>query len=155
MSKYRGIAFGVTQGQRSPKKLQPPADFGRKAIELAESVGRTEQDILRATKYDSKKTLDRLIKGEGSMHFAVAVLQALQSWGADVSKLPSLEVGGVVPGIENASEWVQEWARLGRKLWATASDEKLAVEMDRLRKLVEAAELMAEGTDKIKPLKRP
>lgn len=153
MSKYRGIAFGVTQGQRSPKKAQPPADFGRKAIELAASVGRTEQDLLRAAKYDSKKTLDRLIRGEGSMHFAAAVLQALQSFGADVSKLPPLDLG--VPGIENQSEWVQEWAQLGRKLWATATDEKLAYEMDRLRKLVEAAELMAEGTEPIKTIKRP
>lgn len=153
MSKYRGIAFGVTQGQRSPRKAQPPADFGRKAIELAASVGKTEQDILRAAKYDSKKTLDRLIKGEGSMHFAAAVLQALQGFGADVSKLPPLDLG--VPGIEHASEWVQEWAQLGKKLWATASDEKLKYEMDRLRELVRAAELMAEGTDKVKTLKRP
>lgn len=142
----------MTQRQRSPKELQPPADFGRRALELAESVGRTKQDILRATKYDSMKTLDRLIKGDGSMHFAVAVLQALQGWDADVSQLPPLEVG--VPGLENASEWVQEWAQLGRKLWATASDEKLAYEMNRLRELVRAAELMAEGTDRIKTLKR-
>lgn len=153
MSNFRGIASGVTQRQRSPKELQPPADFGRRALELAESVGRTKQDLLRATKYDSMKTLDRLIKGDGSMHFAAAVLQALQGWGVDVSQLPPLEVG--VPDMENASEWVQEWSRLGRKFWATATDEKLSFEMERFRKLVDAAELMAEGTGKVKTLKRP
>lgn len=153
MSKYRGIAFGVMQGQRSTKKLQPPADFGRKAIALAESVGRTEQDILRAAKYDSRKTMDRLIRGDGSMKFAVAVLEALQGFGADVSTLPPLEVG--VPALDNASEWVQEWAQLGRKLWTLAGDEKLDFEMTRLRELVHAHEVVAEGTGKVKTLKRP
>ncbi len=143
----------MTQGQRPAKELKPPTDFGRKAVELAESVGKTKQDILRATKYDSMKTLDRLIGGDGSMLFAFAVLQALQSWGADVSRLPSLEIA--VPGVENAGDWVQEWAALGKELWRLASDEKLTFELNRLRELVHAHRLVAEGTDKVKTLKRP
>ncbi|HEU4727637.1 MAG TPA: hypothetical protein VFT22_07105 [Kofleriaceae bacterium] len=130
--------------QRSPKELQPPADFGRKALELAESVGKTKQDLLKATRYDSMKTLDRLIQGDGSVKFAAAVVQALRSWGADVSQLPRVEMGALP--VEGTSEWVQEWADLGRQLYGMAPDEKLDFELERLRELVRAIKIVAEGT---------
>lgn len=142
MSIFKGISSGVADARRSKKELQqPPAGFGRAAVELAASVGRTKQDLIRAAGRENMKTLDRLVRDEGSLLFAYAVKKALKEWGADLSKLPSLDDGN---GPEE--EWLRESIELGRQLHRLASDERYQFEVDRILEVIRAHELVAEGT---------
>lgn len=106
-------------------------------------MDKTQQDLLEATKYDSK-TLTRLVNGNGSLLSALAVKRTLKDWGADVSMLPSLDEGGG----GSMEEWEREWIELGRQLHRLASDQRFDVEVDRIRDVIRAHELVAEGTDK-------
>lgn len=142
MTTLRRLAWGVASPRRSkPDAYKPPAEFGQRAIELCRAAGKTPEDLVRAVGYESKKTLDRLAKGEGSLEFALAIRDELQAWGADVAMLPSLGVEGL-----RMEPWEREWLDLGRRLHRLASDERFAVEKDRLRELIRAHELVAEGT---------
>lgn len=97
---------------------------------------------MRAAKYKDPKTLWRLERGEGSYLSAVAARRALRGWGIDLSSLPSLDDDG-----DPQEEWQREWMELGRQLHRLASDERFAVEVDRIREVIQLHEL-AEGTDK-------
>lgn len=141
MSNSREIPFGVTT--KSSKPPQPSAEFGRRALELATSLGKTRQDLVRATSRDMK-TLDRLVRGEGSLLYAYRVLAVLRDWGADVSTLPSLERGE--PPLE---DWLREWIDLGRRLHDLASEERYLVEVRRIADVIRAHELVAEGTGEL------
>lgn len=144
MSHLRRIACTVTSPRRPrPESYKPPAEFGQRAIELTKAIGKTPEDLVHAVGYESKKTLDRLAKGEGSLEFALAIRDQLQDWGADVSTLPPL-------GVERAGAplepWEREWLQLGRSLRDLASDERFEVEHQRIREVIRAHEIVAEGT---------
>ena len=146
MSDVRRIALGVSNPRRSrPEPYKPPAEFGQRVIETCKAIGKTQEDLVRAAGYESKKTLERLARGEGSLEFALAIRDQLQVWGVDVSTLPSL---GVDSGksVEPREQWEREWMQLGRALYKLASDERFEVEKQRLRDLIRAHELVAEGT---------
>lgn len=112
-------------------------------------MGKTQQDLLKATNYDPK-TLTRLAAGSGSLLSALAVKRVLKDWGADVSILPSLDEAGGEP----MEEWEREWRELGRQLYRLASEQRMRVEVDRIRDVIRAHELVAEGTDKF-PRRKP
>jgi len=144
MSGYSGIAC-VVSNPRRPKQapVQPPAEFGRLAVDLARSVKKSPKDLVRAAGRESMKTLDRLIKGEGSLHFAHDIRRVLKEWGADVSVLPSLDEESN-PALE---EWEREWLDLGRSLRRVANDRRFQFELNRIRDVIRAHEVVAEGTD--------
>lgn len=147
MSSIRRIAWGVTSPRRSKQDAyKPPAEFGQRAIDLCRAAGKTPEDLVRAVGYESRKTLDRLAKGEGSLEFALVIRDQLRAWGADVSMLPPLGVEGL-----KLETWELEWLEIGRRLHRLASDERFSVEKDKLRELIRAHELVAEGTA---PLRR-
>jgi len=86
----------------------------------------------------------RLLRGDGSMLFAIAVKKALKGWGLDVSQLPPIEEDAPAGGAEE--EWLQEWVELGKELHRLANEDRFEVEVARIRKVIEAHELVAEGT---------
>lgn len=138
--------MGVSNPRRlRPEPYKPPAEFGQRVIETCKAIGKTPEELVRAAGYESKKTLERLAKGEGSLEFALAIRGQLQAWGVDVSTLPSL---GVDHGksTEPREAWEREWMQLGRQLYKLASDERFEVEKQRLRDLIRAHEMVAEGT---------
>lgn len=110
---------------------------------MAASIGKTKHDILEAAHYSGVSTIDRLIRGDGSMLAAIAAKKVLKGWGLDVSKLPPLDETGSDESIE---DWEREWAELGKQLHRLASEERYEVEVARIRKVIEAHELVAEGT---------
>jgi hypothetical protein len=136
-----------------PEPYKPPAEFGQQVIETCKAIGKTPEDLVRAAGYESKKTLERLAKGEGSLEFALAIRDQLQAWGVDTSTLPSLGVdrSGFT---EPREQWEREWMQLGRQLYKLASDERFEVEKQRLRELIRAHELVAEGTGTV-PKRQP
>lgn len=115
-------------------------------VELTEAAGRSRQDLCDAAGYDSAKTIDRLARGEGSLAFALAAKRVLRSWGADVSRLPTLDEDG-----DQGDERVREWVELGKRLRQLANDDRFDAELARVQKVIEAHELVAEGTGKHKP----
>jgi len=84
------------------------------------------------------------MRGRGSLHFAIAVRDTLGEWGADISLLPSLLPDDV---SEPGEEWLREWIRLIRALRRMATDQKWDYEIERMRRIVAALELVTEGTD--------
>lgn len=96
---------------RKKEPTRPPQGFGDAVLRLANSVGKTKADILRATG-KQERTFGRLNEGRGSLIFAHSVVRVLKSWGADVSKLPGLDetVGA------NFEPWMQQWIEVGERL---------------------------------------
>jgi hypothetical protein len=103
--------------------------------------------LYRAAGYDNRKTLDRLVNGNGTYLSAIAVKKALKGWGVDVSKLPPLDDDREhAAGEPVEEEWLREWIELGRELRTVANEDRFEFEVRKLRKLIEAHELVAEGT---------
>lgn len=98
----------------------------------------------------STSTLKRLLRGDGSMLSARAVKDTLRSWGVDVSTLPPIDADESGDADGPADPALREGLALVRRLWQLASDEKFRIEVERLRDLVRAHELVAEGTGQIK-----
>ncbi len=150
MTGYRGVAWVVPTKQRSKREAhEPPPEFGRRAVELAATIGKTREDILRATGRSGESTIARLVRGDGSMFFALAVKKALRGWGLDVSKLPSLgeeDEEGAAGSLGSTEEWLREWIELGERLHQVASEKRFQVEIERVRQVIRAHELVAEGT---------
>lgn len=126
----------------------PPASFGKQAVRLAQSIGKTRDDLIYATG-KSERTLYRLEAGDGSLGFAISVRETLRQWGADVSTLPPL----VPDDVELSEEWLALWTDLIKRLHALAADDKFDYETKRMIDLVEAHEKVAEGTGRF-PRKR-
>lgn len=141
----------VTDKHRARAKPRPSAEWGRRAVELAASIGKSKQDLARESGYTGgpkDPTIDRLVRGEGSLLLAYAVRRTLKNWGLDVSLLPALDED------EDMPDWKREWIELGERLWQLASDERFQVEIDRIRDVIRAHELVAEGTgqqNKLRP----
>ena len=133
----------MASSRRTKEPYKPPAAFGQQAIELCKGIGKTLEDLVRAVGYESKKTLERLARGEGSLEFALAIRDQLEEWGADVSTLPAL-------GVERAGalleDWEREWLELGRQLRQLASDAKFSEVTDGIKDLIEAHEKVAVGS---------
>lgn len=121
---------------------KPPAEFGQQAIEITKALGKTPDDLVRAVGYESKKTLERLARGEGSLEFALAIRDQLEKWGADVSLLPALGVESSAP----VEQWEREWVQIGKQLHRLANPEKFQEVVDTLRDLIESHEKIAVGT---------
>lgn len=117
--------------------------FGQRVFELAAELGKTKQDVMRATNA-SQSTIDRLARGNGSMRFALSVKKVLKDWGADMSKVPPLDEDAMNGPID---EWMREWIAVGERLHELASEKRFQVEVDRVRDVIRAHELVAEGTD--------
>lgn len=137
----------VSSSRSSGKPSLPPAAFGRSAVRLAQSVGKTRDDLIAATG-KSERTFYRLEAGDGSLQLAIAVRQILRSWGADVSELPSLVDGD--DAAETQDEWLATWVDLIKRLHALASDETFERETENMTKLVEAHEYIAKGSGTFK-----
>ena len=145
MSRLHEIASAVANIRRSkPDQPRPPAEFGQRAIEIAEQLGKSRQELASAIGYDDPKTLYRLARGDGSIKAALAVRAVLVKWGADVSSLPAIVDGEA--DVEPAELWEREWAELGRELHRLASDERFQVEVDRIRDVIRSHKIVAEGT---------
>jgi hypothetical protein len=135
----------VPQGRRAKREPhRPSAEFGKGVVALLAELGKSREDLLRATKYSGTSTIERLTRGEGSMLFAIHAKRALKEWGADVGKLPPLD--DAEDGGEPLEEWQREWRELGERLHQLASDKRFQVEVDRIREVIRAHELVAEGT---------
>lgn len=131
----------MTEKQRS--KPRPSAEWGRRAVDLAASIGKTKQDLARESGYTGgpkDPTIDRLMRGQGSLALAYAVRRTLKNWGLDVSKLPTLD------DDEDLPEWKREWIALGDRLWQLADEKRFQVEIDHIRAVIHAHEVVAEGT---------
>ena len=142
MSIFSGLPWGVTEKQQrsKPEPGRPSAEWGRQAVELAATIGKTRKDIEKHTGRDSK-TIERLVGGKGSLVMAHAVLDALRDWGLDASKLPPLDDSAaivVAPGL-------REWLALGERLLSLATPKRFAAEVSRVRDVVRAYEIVVEG----------
>ncbi len=133
------------RSEREPHRVS--AGFGQRAVELAASVGKTKQDLMEAADL-SLSTINRLIRGDGSPLSAIQIKNVLRSWGVDVSSLPSVDADD--EGPEPMEDSLREGVELVKRLYHFASDEKYRYEVDRLRRIVDAFELIAEGTDEHK-----
>jgi hypothetical protein len=149
MTESRGVTCAVPERSPARQKARPSAEWGRRAVELAAAIGKSKQELARAAGYTGgpkDPTIDRLVRGQGSLLLAFAVRRALKDWGIDVSVLPPLEGdSSLLP------DWQQEWNELGEQLHRVATPERFQVEVDRVRKVVEAHELVAEGTGTVRP----
>lgn len=133
----------MTTPRRSKfEPYKPPAEFGQRVLETLQTINRSPEELVRAAGYESKKTLDRLAKGEGSLEFALAIRDQLQAWGADVATLPSLGVERDVP----MEPWEVEWLELGRGLHRLASDAKFREVVDAVAGLIESHKDTALGS---------
>lgn len=134
-----------TKHRSKPERKRPSADWGHQAVALAELAGKTKHDLAAAAGYygDYKsRTIDRLLRGEGSMLTAYAVLGALRQWGLDTSKLPPLdEEHADVP------DSLREWLALGERLHSLTPPQRFNQELDRVRQLVRAHELCVGEDD--------
>lgn len=148
MTESRGVTCAVTERTTNRSKARPSGEWGKRAVELATAIGKSKQDLARAAGYTGGPkdvTIDRLMRGQGSMLLAFAVKRALKDWGIDVSLLPPLD------GEESAlPDWQREWNELGERLRQVASPERFQVEVDRVIKVIEAHELVAEGTGNLR-----
>lgn len=148
--KDHGVASAVVDKRRSENEPhRVSADFGQRALELADEVGKTRQDLINAA--GSVSTFNRLLRGDGSPLSAIKVKNALRAWGADVTSLPAIDADD---GTHAAEEPLREGFELLRRLYQLADDAKFRYELDRLHKIIDAYKLIAEGTDKLKP-RRP
>lgn len=142
----------------SPKRskfepYKPPAEFGQRVLERLKTLGKTPEELVHAAGYESRKTLERLARGEGSLEFALAIRDQLQAWGEDVSDL-ALAVDGAGAALE---QWERDWLQLGRELRRLASDERFQLQVDEIKDLIEAHEKVsrvAKGTDTIPTRRR-
>lgn len=148
MTGYREVASSVPEKQRSkPAPRRPSADFGRIAVELAASVGKNKQDLAKAagrTGGPKDATINRLARGEGSLALAIDVRDALERWGADISKLPALPVGE--DSLESMPDRLRAWVSTGEELLDVASPERFDVELERVREVIRAHHIVADGT---------
>lgn len=96
-------------------------------------------------------TIDRLVRGDGSIDSAFHAQRVLKSWSLDISQLPALPYAGPAEG-ETLEPWEQEGLGLLRELRANASQAKWDYEMDRLRDLNDAFRKVAEGTVEPRPV---
>lgn len=122
---------------------KPPAEFGQRVRELTKMIGKTPEELVRAVGYSSKKTLDRLARGEGSIEFALAIRDQLRQWGADVSGLTLVGIDGVGPLLE---PWEVEWLRIGRELHREANEAKFNEVQEELKDLILSHQKVALGT---------
>lgn len=138
----------VSDKHRARQKPHPSAEWGRRAVELAASIGKTKQDLARESGYTGgpkDPTIDRLVRGQGSLLLAYAVKRTLKKWGIDVSQLPPLD-GDEDQDAGAMDDKLREGLEVIRRLWELASDERFRLEIERLEELVRAHELVAQGT---------
>lgn len=138
----------VTDKHRFRQKPHPSAEWGRRAVEMAASIGKSKQDLARESGYTGgpkDPTIDRLARGQGSLVLAYAVKRTLKKWGLDVSQLPPLD-GDADDDGGSMDDKLREAIEIVRRLWEVASDERFQLEVERLAELVRAHELVAQGS---------
>lgn len=136
-----------------PEPYKPPAEFGQRVVELLKTItpNKTAEELVHAVGYESKKTLDRLARGEGSLEFALVIRDQLEAWGANVTDLRlAVDRGG--PLLE---DWEREWLGVGRQLRRLLPEDDFATEVKHLRGLVDKQmRNIAEGTGSIPTRRR-